>query len=36
LFKLDPMTGNTTTVLTNTGKVVVGAGVSTCAPVVVD
>jgi hypothetical protein len=36
VLKLDPTTGNTTTELTNTGKVVVGAGVSTCAPVVID
>ncbi len=35
--KLDPSgSGTTTTVLDNTGKVVVGAGVSTCAPVVVN
>ncbi len=36
VLELDPVTGNTTQVLTDTGKIIVGAGVSTCAPVVVE
>lgn len=36
VLKLDPVSGNVTTALDNTGKVIVGAGVSTCAPVIVN
>jgi hypothetical protein len=33
VLRLDPNSGVTDTILTNTGRVIVGAGVSTCAPV---
>jgi hypothetical protein len=36
VLKLDPSTGMVTTALDDTGKIIVGAGVSTCAPIVVN
>lgn len=36
VLKLNTGTGMTTTVRSNTGKIIVGAGVSTCAPVIVN
>jgi hypothetical protein len=36
VYELDPVTGNTTTVIANSAYRVVGAGVSTCAPTQID